>query len=317
MESASRRYHPILSILLTIVFVFAGFNLIGPFIGFFIAAPFYDGTMAEMFAVLQHPTDDPGIRTTLMILQACGTFFGLIVVPWTLLRKQGVPLSDFFSQRLYLQPVILIVFIIVMFIIADSVIAVWNQNIDFPDWMSGFEKWARASEDTMTELTKFVTQFDSFGAMVLGLLVIAILPAIGEEIVFRGLIQNDLFRATRNIHVAIWTSAIIFSAFHLQFFGFFPRMLLGALFGYMYYWSGSLLMPVIAHFINNGLIVVSLYLYQRGVITVDMESNEAAPWSAVISSTVMLGLLIYFYRKFYAENPPAHPLEQPRQTDGW
>jgi membrane protease YdiL (CAAX protease family) len=316
VESASRRYHPVLSILLTLVLVFAGFNLIGPFIGFFISVPFYDGSMTEMLTGLQHPTADPGIRTTLMILQACGTFFGLIVVPWTLLRKQGIPLGDFFNQRLYVQPVILIVFIVVMFIIADSVIAVWNQNIDFPDWLSGFEKWARASEDTMTELTKFVTQFDSFGAMVFGLVVIAILPAIGEEIVFRGLIQNDLFRGTRNIHVAIWTSAIVFSAFHLQFFGFFPRMLLGALFGYLYYWSGSLLMPIIAHFINNGLIVVSLYLYQRGIITVDMESNEAAPWSAVISSAVMLGLLIYFYRNFYVENPPSQPLQEPQQTEG-
>jgi len=118
-------------------------------------------------------------------------------------------------------------------------------------------------------------------------------------LVFRGMLQPQLLRATKNIHVAIWTTAILFSAFHLQFFGFVPRMLLGALFGYLYYWSGNLLMPMFAHFVNNGFSVLMLYLNQKSVIDMDMESTEAAPWPAVIIFTLIAGAMLYYYKKFF------------------
>jgi membrane protease YdiL (CAAX protease family) len=241
-------------------------------------------------------------------MQGFGTLIGLIIIPAVMLKRQGVPAVDLFRRPLYLQALILVIFIVLSFTIVDSVIAVWNQELHFPEWfpewLLSFEKWARATEDQLTKFSEFVTRFDSFGSMIFGLIVIAVLPAIGEEIVFRGMIQRDLYRATNNIHVAIWTSAIIFSAFHLQFYGFVPRLLLGALFGYFYHWSGSLLVPVFAHFLNNGLIVISLYLYQGGLIDVDMESNVAAPWSAVISSAVVMTILLFLLKKFYEQHPP-------------
>jgi membrane protease YdiL (CAAX protease family) len=140
----------------------------------------------------------------------------------------------------------------------------------------------------------------------LGVFVIALLPAIGEELVFRGMLQPELFRATGNHHAAIWISAIIFSAFHMQFFGFVPRLLLGALFGYLYVWSANLLIPMIAHFVNNGFSVLMMYLYQKGIITVDMESPEAAPWPMVIGFTIVFGFLLFYFKKYYeTKNQPA------------
>lgn len=310
MQLSPRPYNPFLSIFITLLVVLVGFQLIGPFIGFFAAIPFYSGTVLQMVEDMKQPTEHPEMRVILMIMQGFGTLIGLILIPSLLLKRQGISVTGFFRRPFYLQAFVLVVVIVLSFIIVDSVIAVWNQNIQFPEWMASFERWARATEDQLAKFSEFVTRFDSFDAMILGLVVIAVLPAIGEEIVFRGMIQRDLFRATNNIHVAIWTSAIIFSAFHLQFFGFVPRMLLGALFGYFYYWSDSLLIPILAHLVNNGLIVISLYLYQGGVIEVDMESEVAAPWSAVISSAVIMTILLFLLKKFYDQHPPVQQLPE-------
>jgi hypothetical protein len=145
-----------------------------------------------------------------------------------------------------------------------------------------------------------MTQFSSIGEFVLAFVVIAILPAIGEEFVFRGMVQPQLFKATRNIHIAIWTSAILFSAFHLQFFGFVPRMLLGALFGYLYYWSENLWMPMFAHFVNNGFSVIMLYLNQKGVVDVDVESTDVvAPWPAILVFALISGGLLFYFKNFF------------------
>jgi membrane protease YdiL (CAAX protease family) len=310
VELSPRPYNPVISIFITLVVVLVGFQLIGPFIGFFVAIPFYPGPVLQMVEDLKQPMAHPEMRLTLMIMQGFGTLIGLIIIPAMLLRRQGIAAVDFFKRPVYLQGLVLVIFIVMSFIVVDSVIAEWNQTIDFPEWLSSFEKWARATEDQLGKFSEFVTRFDSFGSVVLGLVVIALLPAVGEEIVFRGMIQRDLFRATHNIHVAIWTSAIIFSAFHLQFYGFVPRLLLGALFGYFYYWSDSLLLPILAHFVNNGLIVVSLYLYQSGVIDIDMESTVAAPWNAVIGSAIVMIILLFLLKQFYKQHPPLQQLPE-------
>jgi zinc transporter ZupT len=111
------------------------------------------------------------------------------------------------------------------------------------------------------------------------------------------LIQHELWRSSSNIHLAIWASAGIFSAIHFQFYGFVPRVLLGALFGYLYYWSGNLLIPIFSHFINNGFIVLMVYLNQNEMTTIDIEDGEAAPFTVVLAGAVIsMGLLYYIWK---------------------
>jgi membrane protease YdiL (CAAX protease family) len=116
-------------------------------------------------------------------------------------------------------------------------------------------------------------------------------------------------RAFKNPHLAIWTTSIIFSAIHLQFFGFVPRILIGAFLGYLYYWSGNLWIPVIAHFINNGLQVIGLYLFQRGVITYNIESTESAPLAVVAVATILMLLILYYLRNYF--NSRSTPASDP------
>jgi membrane protease YdiL (CAAX protease family) len=184
------------------------------------------------------------------------------------------------------------------------------MNMKFPDFLKDFESWARQEEDRLKKLTVAMTHFESMADLLIGLVVIALLPAIGEELVFRGMIQNEFFRGTRNIHFAIWTSAIIFSAIHLQFYGFIPRVLLGALFGYLYYWSANLLIPMFAHFFNNAFGVVMIYLNQKKIIDFDVEDNTAAPLQYVLLNVLLTVGLLYYIWKHY-NTTPKQPADSP------
>jgi membrane protease YdiL (CAAX protease family) len=240
-----------------------------------------------------------------MIVQGIASFIGLVMLPALYIRyTEQKSLAPFFRKENNLPVVVAIICLLgVSFIVAISPIMEWNMTFEFPESMKAFGDWAREQEDKFAELTKFLTHFESFGGFLVGLLVIAVIPAIGEEFVFRGLIQNELWRNSRNVHVAIWVSAILFSAIHMQFSGFVPRLLLGALFGYLYYWSGNLLVPMIAHFFNNGFSLTMIYLQGLGVSDIDMEQETSAPLSVVAVCAVAVFALLYFFKKQYSTRP--------------
>lgn len=146
---------------------------------------------------------------------------------------------------------------------AMNALVVWNEGLTLPESMGAIEEWMRASEDTAKHSVEILLGGTSIGDLVVSLLIVAILAGFSEEIYFRGALQRLLASGPLNRHVAIWLTAFIFSAFHAQFFGFFPRMLLGAYFGYLLLWSRSLWLPVFAHVLNNGIVVYSSWLNRR------------------------------------------------------
>lgn len=302
--------HPVITLLLILAIVGLGFIFVGPFVGFFAALPFYPGTMLEMMEALKDPVNHPELKIPLYIMQGFATLIGLIVGPALFLSREAKPLSSFFRKNTTeILPIIVTAIIVIVFMAVNSVFIEWNASVDFPSFLDEFERWARNLEDSAERTTEFMTNFGSDAEMLIALLVIAVLPAIGEELVFRGLIQNELIKATKNVHVSIWFAAFLFSAIHFQFFGFVPRLFLGALFGYLYYWSGNLSLAIFAHFVNNGASLLALYLYQKGTFEFDMETPQAAPANVVIiASLATAGLLYYFYKYFEHRKPSLPPL---------
>ncbi len=148
-------------------------------------------------------------------------------------------------------------------------LGIWNAEIELPKFLSGLEEWMKEKEAAAEELTNLFIETGTVGGLLFNIVLIGIIPGVGEELLFRGVIQKIVSRWTRSPHWGIWLTAALFSALHLQFYGFFPRMLLGAMFGYMLVWSGNLWMPILAHFLNNTTAVVAYYLYDRQVINVD------------------------------------------------
>lgn len=276
---------------------------IGSTMGLGIASLIYTGESNIAQGIIN--MEDEALRVPLLVIQGMTTLLGFLLVPyliWKSIRKRSI--SFFNPKSVYLISFLLVAFIVILFIIIDSVIIEWNQSIHFPDFLKGFEKWAREKEDQLEKVTKLLTNFSSFQEFVIAFVVVAILAAVCEEFLFRGIVQTELFRGTKNIHVAIWVSAFIFSAIHTQFFGFIPRMLLGALFGYLYHWSGNLWIPMFAHFIHNGFTIVMIYLFHLKIIDTDLDSSTPVSWPVVIiSACATVILLFYFRNRFHSSKP--------------
>ena len=177
-------------------------------------------------------------------------------------------------------------------------LARWNENTTFFDSFEKLEDFLKMMEETATAATEKMLNVDTFGGLLLNLLVIALIPAIGEELTFRGVLQQGLMRKM-NPHVAIVISAAIFSFIHFQFYGFLPRMFLGLLLGYMFYITDSLWTSILMHFVNNGTVVMVYYLNNKGIISIDAEHFGEAPnsWMVTISAVVTVLLILWSWWK--------------------
>ena len=149
----------------------------------------------------------------------------------------------------------------------------------------------KAQEALAEQLTNLLLSGDGLMNLLANLLVVAVMAGITEEFLFRGALQRIIGKWTSNHHIVIWTAAIIFSAFHMQFYGFLPRVLLGAYFGYLLYWSRNIWIPVFAHFVNNAFAVISMSddrLKENEFITGDISDTYLLPYSALAIVTLLL-----------------------------
>jgi membrane protease YdiL (CAAX protease family) len=182
-----------------------------------------------------------------------------------------------------------------------------NQQMTLPAFLEPLEQWMKTSEETAKVLTEQFLNVTTFGGLMINILLIALLPAVGEELTFRGVLIN-LFRVKGKRlkvkgegvpHLAIWCSAILFSAIHMQFYGFVPRMLMGALFGYMLVWTGSLWIPILMHFTNNAMAVILYFVALRegwDMEQVDAIGTNDTLWLGIISM-VITTVGIYAFRR--------------------
>lgn len=146
-----------------------------------------------------------------------------------------------------------------------------NANMSFPSFLKGVETWMIEKEELAAGLTDKFLNIGSVGGFLLNLLMLAILPALGEELLFRGLLMRWFAKVIKNTHINVLVTSLIFSAIHLQFFGFLPRFLLGMLLGYSYVWTKSLWAPICLHFVNNAMTVIVFFWVQRSGSEVDPE----------------------------------------------
>lgn len=140
----------------------------------------------------------------------------------------------------------------------------WNEHLTLPSQLASLDEWMRASEERAGEAVKMLMGGGRVADLIMSVLIVGVLAGVSEELFFRGGVQRLLATRPMNIHLAVWLTAFLFSAIHLQFFGFFPRLLLGAFFGYLLYWSGSLWLPVTCHAVNNSIVAAVTWMETRG-----------------------------------------------------
>ncbi|MFM9008839.1 MAG: lysostaphin resistance A-like protein [Bacteroidota bacterium] len=155
-----------------------------------------------------------------------------------------------------------------------------NHGIHLPDSLKAVEDWMRTTEESAARLTELLVSGTSASDLVLNLFVIAVIPGIAEEFLFRGVLQRQFALLSGNRHAGIWLTAFLFSALHMQFLGFIPRFFLGALLGYLYAWSGSLWLSVFAHFCNNAFAVILTWAFAAGYIQLNPDTWGAEPQDA-------------------------------------
>lgn len=166
-----------------------------------------------------------------------------------------------------------------------------NEALPLPSWAGEFENQAEETLKTILEMNSPLVFFINF-------LLIAILPGIGEELIFRGIVQKHIGGWLKNPVLAIWIAAFIFSAIHMQFEGFLPRIVLGAILGYLYHWTKNLWVPIIAHAFNNGLQVILIYALEMDVTEFEEQGIEQLQWWMIPISV----LVMYFIYRLIIKN---------------
>jgi membrane protease YdiL (CAAX protease family) len=232
------------------------------------------------------------------VVQSLGLFIiPPLVIGWFLHGKPSV----FLRYKTF--PVIKSVLLVIAIVYFSEPLINWlneiNSKLVLPQGLSWLQRWMEQSEEQAGKVTDAFLKTGSISGLLFNLFMIGLLPALGEELLFRGVVQQLLKKWSGNAHAAIWISAALFSALHLQFFGFLPRLLLGAMFGYMLEWSGTLWLPVIAHFVNNATAVFAYFFLNKGLITKDIDkvgtSSDGSAYLVLLSIVFLFLLFCSLY----------------------
>lgn len=219
----------------------------------------------------------------LQLISALGTFlFPALALAWLCSYNP----KEYLSIGKMPKGHILLLTFLSIFLITPSIslTGILNKQMELPSFMEPIENWMRLQEETAEQLTLKLLAGRGIITLFFNLIVIAVAAGITEEFLFRGALQRIIGKWTYNHHIIIWSAAIIFSTFHMQFFGFLPRMLLGAYFGYLLYWTRNIWIPVFAHFVNNAIAVISMSdakLKDNEFITGDISTQNLLPYTIV------------------------------------
>jgi len=245
----------------------------------------------------QDPEFIPVLKN-LQIWQSLGIFVvPSFLVAWFAAQKPWNFLG--LDRSVFLRPSLWVILALIVSMPFMNQIVIWNENLILPDFLSGIENWMREREDIAADLTNSFLIINTIPGLLLNILMIAIIPAFGEEFFFRGIIQKLFGRWFRSDHLAVVLASILFSALHFQFYGFLPRFLLGLIFGYLYLWSGNLWYPIIAHLFNNIIPVIAFYLYGEEAVegSLDQIGTGQLGWVWVVGSLVLAALALYQFKK--------------------
>ena len=180
----------------------------------------------------------------------------------------------------------------------NSIIAEWNAGLKLPESLSALEQMIKDMQESASAMIEKFVSVDTIGGLMLNLFMIAGLAALGEELLFRSIIQTSLIKICKNAHVGILIASAIFSFIHLEFYGFVPRLILGMLLGYMFYFSGSIWVPMLMHFLNNGTVVLIYFLNNKGITNIDVDTFGQTSIPILIVSIVVMIVLFLFSIKY-------------------
>mgnify|MGYP000943122856 CR=1 FL=1 len=304
-------YLKLLYFLLTVICCVFLINIFG----MVLAVPFFGKSFMDSLSVLNDYSDSIVI-VKLKYLQVVNQF-ALFIVPvliFALFADNSVARYLKLNRKIKVLPLLFAVCIIFAGLPLINWLSEINRNMSLSERYSWLEQWMRDSENQASDITDAFLRSAGYGDLLINFLVIAILPALGEEFFFRGVLQRLFSEWFKNAHAGIIITALLFSAFHMQFFGFLPRFLLGMFLGYLFYWSGTLWLPIIVHFLNNGLAVAVAFLSARGIFDISYETfGSSNNWYVILGSGFVVSVMIVLLNKTGRRNSVGEIHEIPRQ----
>lgn len=237
-----------------------------------------------------------GIMKITQIFVSIGLF---LVPPICLALYEGKSTRRFYGFK---RPRVNLFFMVLLIMVVSMPfmewIAILNQKMILPDFLKPVELWMKKKEQEAMGMTISLLAMKTIWDFLLNVFIIALLPAVAEELMFRGGVQRTFTRMFGNPHAAIWISAAIFSAIHIQFYGFVPRLILGAGFGYIYLWSGSLWYSMLAHFLNNVYAVCAVwYLQLHNQPWAETDNTPHFTWYGYLISFILTIFAVQFFKK--------------------
>lgn len=247
-------------------------------VGLMLAAQLTGNSMESLQEIMAGGMGDENGKIPLLILQGSISLGGFVLFPFLssfFIRSQGEKYTFIVPSFTLLVMVVGLAFLMMP---VNGWLVSWNQSIRLPSFLHDFELWAIQKEKEMEKLTLYLMDIRSKAEFLVGFLVIALIAGFSEEYFFRKRLQPLLHKITGNVHTGVWLTAFFFSAIHFQFYGLIPRMVLGALFGYYFAWTGNFWIPVLGHALNNGLTFIGMYLYKANISPLNMEDPNVVPW---------------------------------------
>ncbi len=240
--------------------------------GLLIGKLYFDVDLITLSGYITNPeTDEQVIFIKIyQLINQIGVFF-IPVILFAFLVNPSV--SGYFNLNKRPNTTNMLIMGVVVFTILPFVnyLGDLNQSMVFPESLGWLEEWMKEKEEQAMSLTEAFLQTNTIFGLLVNLFIVALVPALGEELLFRGALLKLFTNISRNIHIAVFFTSFLFAAIHFQFYGFLPRFFIGLILGYSFVITGNLWVPIFVHFINNSASVIVYYLHYNGYINVPME----------------------------------------------
>lgn len=263
----------------------------------------YDFSVAEVQQVLSSPAGDAQLEFMKFFqgLTSLGMFLAPAWLGAFLFSERPSELMS--AERLpYRMPLLLL--LVTALSLSGAVISDLCYQItlsfDFPESWLPFKEMLDESQRAMEAIYDRLLQMDNFMDFTSVLLVMAIIPAVCEEALFRGLLQ-PIMQKSVGVHLGIVATSLIFAVIHQQFYAFLSIFVLGMALGYVRYWSNSLWLSTWMHFVNNGVIVFTVYFFDVSYSETNNTDEALAGWQYVVG-VVVFGLLLLVAQRFLTTN---------------
>ncbi len=244
--------------------------------------------------------NDPAMLTIMRVAQVIGVVVVFIIPVVLLALLARAERAGYFNlgQRLNALSFITALTICIVALPAVAGLSELNLQLSLPESMAALENWMKVKEEAAKKVTELFLSDKSLRGLITNLYVVALMAALSEEIFFRAGIQRLLLDNKINPHLAVWLTAILFSAIHIEFYGFIPRVFLGAILGYLYLFTNNLWVPILAHFCNNAFAVVITFYYNQSLdATLPGDMDKQLDWRGVMLSIALVGVQLYFLKR--------------------